>query len=45
VFLSTSPVVKKIVEYAEKNKVDMIVVGIRGLFGIKKISCEAWLMV
>jgi nucleotide-binding universal stress UspA family protein len=37
VFLGTSPAVKKIVEYAEKNKIDMIVVGIRGLSGIKKM--------
>jgi hypothetical protein len=30
---------------SRKNKIDIIIVGIRGLSGIKKISCEAWLMV
>ena len=33
----TSPVVKEIVEYADKNKIDMIVIGSRGLSGIKKM--------
>ena len=35
--MGISSVVKEIVEYAEKNKVDMIVVGSRGLAGIKKM--------
>ena len=35
--MGISSVVKEIVEYAEKNKVDMIVVGSRGLSGIKKM--------
>ena len=38
VIMGISSVVKEIVEYAEKNKVDMIVVGSRGLSGIKKCS-------
>lgn len=37
VVLSTSFVVKEIVEYADKNKIDMIVIGSRGLSGIKKM--------
>jgi len=37
VVLGISSVVKEIVEYAEKNKIDMIVVGSRGLSGIKKM--------
>ena len=37
VIMDISSVVKEIVEYAEKNKVDMIVVGSRGLSGIKKM--------
>ncbi|MDW0340596.1 MAG: universal stress protein [Nitrososphaeraceae archaeon] len=37
VIMGISSVVKEIVEYAEKNKVDMIVVGSRGLSGIKKM--------
>ena len=37
VIMGISSVVKEIVEYAEKNKVDMIVVGSRGLAGIKKM--------
>jgi nucleotide-binding universal stress UspA family protein len=37
VIIGISSVVKEIVEYAEKNKIDMIVVGSRGLSGIKKM--------
>ena len=37
VIMGISSVVKEIVKYAEKNKVDMIVVGSRGLSGIKKM--------
>ena len=37
VVLGISSVVKEIVEYAEKNKIDMIVIGSRGLSGIKKM--------
>ena len=37
VIVGISSVVKEIVEYADKNKVDMIVVGSRGLSGIKKM--------
>ena len=37
VVLGTSSVVKEIVEYADKNKIDMIVIGSRGLSGIKKM--------
>jgi nucleotide-binding universal stress UspA family protein len=32
-----SSVVKEIIEYAEKNRIDMIVIGSRGLSGIKKM--------
>lgn len=37
VVIGISSVVKEIIEYAEKNKVDMIVMGSRGLSGIKKM--------
>jgi nucleotide-binding universal stress UspA family protein len=37
VVIGVSSVVKEIVGYAEKNKIDMIVIGSRGLSGIKKI--------
>jgi nucleotide-binding universal stress UspA family protein len=37
VVIGISFVVKEIIEYAEKNKVDMIVIGSRGLSGIKKM--------
>ena len=37
VIMCISSVVKEIVEYSEKNKVDMIVIGSRGLSGIKKM--------
>jgi nucleotide-binding universal stress UspA family protein len=37
VIIGISSVVKEIVEYAEKNKIDMIVIGSRGLSGIKKM--------
>ena len=37
VVIGISSVVKEIIEYAEKNKVDMIVIGSRGLSGIKKM--------
>jgi nucleotide-binding universal stress UspA family protein len=37
VVVSISSVVKEIVEYAHKNKIDMIGVGSRGLSGIKKM--------
>ncbi len=37
VVVGISSVVKEIIEYAEKNKVDMIVMGSRGLSGIKKM--------
>ena len=37
VVLGISSVVKEIVEYAEKNKIDIIVIGSRGLSGIKKM--------
>lgn len=37
VLLGTSSVVKEIVEYAEKHNVDQIVVGSRGMSGIKKM--------
>jgi nucleotide-binding universal stress UspA family protein len=37
VVIGTSSVVKEIIEYAEKNRVDMIVIGSRGLSGIKKV--------
>jgi len=37
VVVSVSSVVKEIVEYAHKNKIDMIVIGSRGLSGIKKM--------
>jgi nucleotide-binding universal stress UspA family protein len=37
VIIGISSVVKEIVEYAEKNKINMIVVGSRGLSGLKKM--------
>ncbi len=37
VVVGISSVVKEIIEYAEKNRVDMIVIGSRGLSGIKKM--------
>ena len=37
VLIGISSVVKEIVEYAEKNRIDMIVIGSRGLSGIKKM--------
>lgn len=37
VIVGISSVVKEIVEYAHKNKIDMIVVGGRGLSGFKKM--------
>jgi nucleotide-binding universal stress UspA family protein len=37
VLVDISSVVKEIVDYAHKNKLDMIVVGSRGLSGIKKM--------
>jgi nucleotide-binding universal stress UspA family protein len=37
VVIGISSVVKEIIDYAEKNKVDMIVIGSRGLSGIKKM--------
>ena len=37
VVLGVGSVVKEIVEYAEKHKIDLIVVGTRGMSGIKKV--------
>ena len=37
VVIGVSSVVKEIVGYAEKNRIDMIVIGSRGLSGIKKM--------
>jgi len=37
VVIGISSVVKEIIEYAEKKRVDMIVIGSRGLSGIKKM--------
>ena len=37
VVIGISSVVKEIVGYAEKNRIDMIVIGSRGLSGIKKM--------
>jgi nucleotide-binding universal stress UspA family protein len=37
VVIGVSSIVKDIVGYAEKNRIDMIVVGSRGLSGIKKM--------
>jgi len=37
VVVGISSVVKEIVEYAEKNKIDMIIIGSRGFSGIKKM--------
>jgi nucleotide-binding universal stress UspA family protein len=37
IVIGTSSVVKEIIEYAEKNRVDVIVIGSRGLSGIKKM--------
>jgi nucleotide-binding universal stress UspA family protein len=37
IIIGISSVVKEIIEYAEKNRIDMIVIGSRGLSGIKKM--------
>jgi nucleotide-binding universal stress UspA family protein len=37
ILLGYKPVVKAIVEYAERNKMDLIVVGSRGMTGFKKM--------
>jgi len=37
VIIGISSIVKEIVEYAEKNKIEMIVIGSRGISGIKKM--------
>jgi nucleotide-binding universal stress UspA family protein len=37
VVVGISSVVKEIIEYAHKNKIDMIVIGSRGLSGFKKM--------
>jgi nucleotide-binding universal stress UspA family protein len=37
VIVGITSVVKEIVEYAENNKVDMIVIGSRGMTGFKKM--------
>jgi nucleotide-binding universal stress UspA family protein len=37
VVIGISSVVKEIIEYADKNRIDMIVIGSRGLTGIKKM--------
>jgi nucleotide-binding universal stress UspA family protein len=37
VVIGISSVVKEIIEYAEKNRIDMIIIGSRGLSGIKKM--------
>jgi nucleotide-binding universal stress UspA family protein len=37
VLLGVGSVVKEIVEYAEKEKIDLIVLGTRGISGIKKV--------
>jgi len=37
VVIAISSVVKEIIEYAEKNKINMIVIGSRGLSGLKKM--------
>jgi nucleotide-binding universal stress UspA family protein len=37
VIIATTSIVKEIVEYAENNKVDMIVIGSRGMTGFKKL--------
>ncbi|TLX90114.1 MAG: universal stress protein [Thaumarchaeota archaeon] len=37
VIIGISSIVKEIVEYAEKNKMEMIVIGSRGISGIKKM--------
>ena len=45
VVLGISSVVKEIVKYADKNKIDIIVIGSRGLSGIKKMlvgKCSQW---
>ncbi|TLX65864.1 MAG: universal stress protein [Thaumarchaeota archaeon] len=36
--IGITSVVKEIVEYAEKNKINIIVVGSRGISGFKKCS-------
>jgi nucleotide-binding universal stress UspA family protein len=37
VVIGISSVVKEIIKYAEKNRIDMIIIGSRGLSGIKKM--------
>jgi nucleotide-binding universal stress UspA family protein len=37
VIIAIKSVVKEIVEYAEKNKIDMIVIGSRGMTGFKRL--------
>lgn len=37
VIIATTSVVKEIVEYAEKSKIDMIVIGSRDMTGFKKL--------
>ena len=37
VIIATTSVVKEIVEYAEKSKIDMIVIGSRDVTGFKKL--------
>jgi nucleotide-binding universal stress UspA family protein len=37
VVIGISSIVKEIIEYAEKNRIDMIIIGSRGLSGIKKM--------
>ena len=37
VLIGASSVVKEIVEYAEEHKIDLIVIGTRGISGIKKM--------
>jgi hypothetical protein len=37
VVIGITSVVKEIVEYAEKKKIDMIVIGSRGMTGFKKL--------
>jgi nucleotide-binding universal stress UspA family protein len=37
VLIGATSVVKEIVEYAEEHKIDLIVIGTRGISGIKKM--------
>jgi nucleotide-binding universal stress UspA family protein len=37
VIIATTSIVKEIVEYAENCKIDMIVIGSRGMTGFKKL--------